>query len=188
MPRSRLGDTFATFDLGRNPGLRAALNACRAVALGERWCAFLSGGYGTGKTHLVIAAMHEYGIERSYFWKVPDFLAEARRRQFEEPGLEDWLAWLQSDTLPAVYAETTAGPVVLRREAYSPRLLVFDDLGAENRTEWASEQLYRVLDARCDAELPTILTTNQDPSRLDGRLLSRYASGLVVCQGKDLRR
>jgi DNA replication protein DnaC len=66
--------------------------------------------------------------------------------------------------------------------------VVFDDLGAENQTDWAAEQLYRVLDARYDAHLPTIITSNAAQSRLDGRLLSRYAEGLVVCRGEDVRR
>jgi DNA replication protein DnaC len=66
--------------------------------------------------------------------------------------------------------------------------VVFDDFGAEKATEWASEQLYRVLDGRYDRGLATIITTNASQSELDARLLSRYAEGLVVCRGSDVRR
>ncbi len=68
------------------------------------------------------------------------------------------------------------------------RLVVLDDLGTEKMTEWASEQLYRVLDGRYDRGLPTIITSNVQSDSLDPRILSRYAEGLVVCNGKDVRR
>jgi hypothetical protein len=32
----------------------------------------LIGGYGTGKSHLAIAAMQQYGLRQARFWKVPD--------------------------------------------------------------------------------------------------------------------
>src|SRR3990167_5682887 len=36
--------TFDAFDLALNPGMRAAKEACQAVAAGERWCALLQIG------------------------------------------------------------------------------------------------------------------------------------------------
>ncbi len=167
VPLSRTYNTFENFDLAANPSMGKALEACQSVAQGNDWCAFLAGGYGTGKTHLAIAAMNEYGMSHSYFWKVPDYL--------------DWLkvwAFDKGYTLDEL----------TRSYRNSPFLLVMDDLGVENSTDWANEQLYRILDARCDNRLPTILTTNVAPNRIDGRILSRYASGLVPCEGKDQRR
>src|SRR5690349_9544128 len=71
--------TFDSFDTSRNPEMVAAFERCKAVAAGEAWCALLAGGFGTGKTHLAIAAMHEFsGGNKSYFWKTPDFLEWVR--------------------------------------------------------------------------------------------------------------
>lgn len=168
IPLSRLSDSFENFDLKLNPGLKTALDLCKKVAAGKAWCAFLAGEFGTGKTHLAIAALNAW-ISREkngYFWKVPDFLEYARH-----------LAYGEGQGLDAALNGYRSGRC----------LVVFDDLGAENRTDWAGEQLYRVLDSRYDLRLPTILTTNQARNRIDGRLLSRYREGLVVCEGTDVR-
>ena len=165
----RLSDTFANFDLRRNPAMKAALDRCRAVASGKAWGAMLWGGLGCGKTHLAIAALNAW-IERhgtGWFWKAPDFLGWVREQAF---GGEGWAV----DDLLRPYREGAF-------------LLVLDDLGTENPTDWAAEQLYRVLDSRYDFRLPTIITTNQDLDRLDGRLVSRFRQGLVVCDGVDVR-
>ncbi len=167
VPLARLSDSFENFDLKLNPKMQVAYDRCYGVATGMFWGALLAGDYGTGKTHLAVAAMNLYGIHRSYFWKVPDYLDWLRQKAFDEG--------IPLDTLTRSYRS-------------SPFLLVLDDLGVENQTDWAHEQLYRVLDSRCDAKLPTILTTNQPPTRIDGRLQSRYADGLVVCRGEDVRR
>lgn len=148
--------------------MKQALERCQAVSEERAWCAFLAGGYGTGKTHLAIAALMQWYSMRfnGMFWKVPDFLDWLRQQAYSEGYGVEYL---------------TRG----YREGYA--LLVLDDLGTENATDWANEQLYRVLDARYDLKLPTIITTNQEMNRIDGRLTSRYRSGLVVCKGKDIR-
>ena len=166
IPAKRAGDTFETFRLELNASMKPALEACERVASGEDWCALLVGGYGTGKTHLSIAAMNASGLS-SRFWKVPDYLEFVKHMAFDRGlALED----------------------VLNPYRTGNFLLVLDDLGVENPTDWAHEQLYRVLDSRSDSRLPTIITSNVPPGRLDPRIMSRYANGLVVCKGKDMRR
>lgn len=145
----------------------AAFDRCVDVAEREAWSAFLTGSYGNGKTHLAIAAMHDFGLQKSFFWKVPDYLQWLKTMAFDRGfGIDD----------------------LTRSYLTGDFLLVFDDYGVHNATEWADEQLYRVLDARSDAQLPTIITSNVPPQKLDARILSRYAAGLIVCEGRDLRR
>lgn len=178
-------DTFEAFSA--DPQNTQAMTQCRRVVSGDAWCAMLAGPPGTGKTHLAIAAMHEFSA--STFFKVPDFLALLRRLQFEnEYEMYRLMDSLQTDRVPGVYGQTTGGQVAIRPEFQMRRLVVFDELGVEKNTEWANEQLYRVLDARYDNELPTIITTNQPSERIDERIRSRFASGLVVLTGKDQRR
>ena len=66
-------------------------------------------------------------------------------------------------------------------------LLVLDDLGAHNQTAWAEEQLYRILNGRYNNEAPTLITANVDIGRIDERIRSRFRSGMVICEGSDLR-
>ena len=162
IPLGREGDTFESFDLKKAPEMQEAYDQCQQVSRRQAWCAFLLGPTGNGKTHLAIAALQ--ASERGMFWKVPDFLAFLRSRI--EVG--------DVDQVVGEYQE-------------SEPLLVLDDLGVEKQTEWAFEQLYRILDRRCDAQLPTIITSNQDREDIDGRLRSRFRVGYVACAGKDQR-
>ena len=54
-------------------------------------------------------------------------------------------------------------------------VLVLDDLGAENLTAWAAEQLFVLLNARYLADRATVLTSNDRPEALPARLQSRIA-------------
>ena len=150
--------------------MRPAFEQCLAVSKGEAWCALLMGGVGNGKTFLAIAALQAWFSRwgTGEMWKVPDFLDWLRRTAFGgngSPELEE----------------------LLRPYRQAPHLLVMDDLGVENRTDWACEQLYRVLDARYEYRLPTIITTNLGPNGVDARLFSRYRQGLVICRSDDAR-
>ena len=168
IPLSRQGDTFESFDLKRNPTMRDAKKQTMAVVKGEAWCALLTGSYGTGKSHLAYAAANKCREKGWPYrcWKAPDFL-DYLRGTFDDP------------TMPAVEELITN---------YARKfLLVIDDLGAEKNTEWASEQFYRLLDKRYEAKAPTIITTNVDASRIDGRIISRFREGLVWCEGTDQR-
>lgn len=169
VPPGRQGNTFANFDLQRNPEMKPALDACKEVAEGKRSNLLLWDLPGRGKTHLAIAAMWQFDHLRSRFWLVSDFL--------------DWLKLMAYDDDGPRYDLLE----LLRPYREQDFLLVLDDLGVENGTPWAREQLYRVLDSRCSNALPTIITTNAPLEKLDGRIISRYRAGLVACGGVDVR-
>lgn len=65
-------------------------------------------------------------------------------------------------------------------------LLHIDDLGAENRTDWALEQLYSIVNARYEDRRSILITTNLDPKQLGEQIGERTVSRLVEMCGDDL--
>ena len=49
-------------------------------------------------------------------------------------------------------------------------LLIIDDMGKEPATKWAVSKIYAIINARYEAYLPTIITTNYTDSELVRRL------------------
>ncbi|HBG21970.1 MAG TPA: AAA family ATPase, partial [Peptococcaceae bacterium] len=45
-------------------------------------------------------------------------------------------------------------------------LLILDDLGAENNTEWSKEKIYEIIDSRYRQAMPMIITTNLTKEQL----------------------
>ena len=174
---SRLGNTFDSFDVNRNPTMQAAYDQCKAVAEGREWCALLHGLTGNGKTHLATAALLERerladGAKVGIFWKVPKFL--------------DWLRQHLRQGIDAGFGG--AGVENILRTYSSPDfLLVLDDLGTEQGTDWQAQQLYGLLDDRYEARAPTIITTNVPYEEINERTRSRYRAGYISCAGEDLR-
>lgn len=56
-------------------------------------------------------------------------------------------------------------------------LLVIDDFGQERVTEWSSAQLFDLLDHRCGARRPTILTTNLGAAGLRAHYIRSLVTG-----------
>ena len=165
----RLGDRFNTFDLKSAPQMTDAWHACWDVVRGLKWCAFLIGSVGNGKTHLAIAALNEWARQGKYgrFAKAPDWLALMRAHAVVEEGRVD------SEFILDQYSRTP--------------MLALDDLGTQRSTEFGGEQLFRLLDRRCDARLPTVVTSNSSVDQLDPRIISRLREGLTICRGEDMR-
>ncbi len=117
------------------------------------WLLF-EGGYGAGKTHLS-AAIANHRLEQGdsvLFITTPDLL----------------------DHLRATYAPNSEeGYDQLFERVRNTRLLILDDLGTENPSAWAQEKLFQLFNHRSMFKLPTIITTNADVERLDGRIKSR---------------
>ena len=58
-------------------------------------------------------------------------------------------------------------------------ILVLDDLGSEKPSDWVREQLFVLINARYEAELPTIITSNYGTADLVDRLGQRIVSRLI---------
>lgn len=80
------------------------------------------------------------------------------------------------------------------KETVNPRqfddidLLILDDVGAENTTEWSSEMLYLIINNRYEKEKQTIVTTNLDLQTLAERVGDRIVSRIVgMCRKVNLK-
>ena len=170
---SRLGDMmrfqFANLDpAGRSPSpadqerYAAAVAAARAFADQPQGWLVITGGPSTGKTHLAAAvARHVVDAGRAALvWRAADLLAEIRLAYRPDANGAD---------LSAFAGRVRTAP-----------LLVIDDVGDYQRTEWANAQMAGLLSARFDGPLPTVLTfahtpgsTQSDVSGADPRLTAR---------------
>lgn len=128
------------------------------------------GSYGTGKTHLATAIL--------------DVL-----RKEDVPGIVVRVA----DLVDALNADPSK---VAKRIGALAKVscLVFDDIGASTLTDSEQKRIYQILDARLQAKLPTIFTTNFDGEdferAVNGRVVSRIVGNTykLPIVGPDHRR
>jgi len=66
------------------------------------------------------------------------------------------------------------GEVEIINSLKNASLLVLDDLGAENSTDWAKEKIYEIIDSRYRDRKPIIITTNLSLDQLKEKLASEY--------------
>ncbi len=153
-------DTFEPEGQGLSPdrqkNLCLAYERARTFAARPEGWLVLRGGYGSGKTHLA-AAIANRTVEDGrvvLFVTVPDLL----------------------DHLRSAFSPLSDQSYDERFEAVrTAPLLILDDLGTEHGTPWALEKLFQLLNYRYMAQLPTVITTNQELEELDPRLRSRLA-------------
>ncbi|MCL4541990.1 MAG: ATP-binding protein [Chloroflexi bacterium] len=183
--RSMTFQSFYTQDIpyehvdGRTPhalteiyrSLKQAKDAAQAYTEEPNGWLVLIGDTGCGKTHLAVAICNER-IRRGepvLFQVVPDLL----------------------DHLRAAYAPTsTVTYDDLFEAVQTAPLLVLDDLGAQSSSQWAQEKLFQIVNFRYNHRLPTIVTTNVPPERLDQRLASRMldrGSIIIGIRAPDFR-
>ncbi|OGO04558.1 MAG: hypothetical protein A2Y73_04980 [Chloroflexi bacterium RBG_13_56_8] len=157
-------DTFQTDGYGSrevSEALRDALETAREYAVRPSGWLVFTGAYGCGKTHLA-AAIANYRVEQGLpvlFVVVPDLL--------------DYLRAAYAPNSPVGYDERF-------EQVRNVPLLILDDLGTQHATPWAAEKLYQILNYRYNAELPTIITTNQSLDAMDPRLASRLRDKELV--------
>lgn len=58
-------------------------------------------------------------------------------------------------------------------------VLILDDLGAHNYTDWTRNKLYSIVNYRMNNRLPTVITTNLDLTELEEYLGERTTSRLI---------
>jgi len=172
VPRGYAQMGFKGFRVGE--GSKNAVAACLALARGERGGLILWGPTGTGKTHLAVATLRnrmEAGATGAYL-SAPE-VVDRMRGDFGEAAQK------VLDSVGSV------------------DLLLIDDLGAERRTEYVLESVFRIIDRRLSCGLPTIVTTNYSREALavryggvEGERIVSRLSGLgdwLEVQGIDGR-
>ncbi len=131
----------------------------KAIAICARFCEtfpdrmkdgrglYIVGSNGTGKTHLAVACAHRImrGLHSVIFRTYGDLLDEIR----EESRMRGAPSELE---LSRIFRECD--------------LLILDDLGKELCSDWSMSFLYGIINARYEAMLPTIVTTNYDGDKL----------------------
>lgn len=160
--------TFHNFDTQRegysqheNHALYFALQNAQRFAEHLNGWLLLQGGYGCGKTHLAAAIANDrlQRGETVIFVTAPDLL-DHLRQSYQADGGDSYSA--SFDRLRAV------------------SLLILDDLGTENQSEWAKEKLFQLLNHRYNHQLPTVITSNMPMESFDPRLKSRFGDNRMV--------
>ena len=164
---ARLGKRFraCTFDsFTLRPGTEEAYAIVKDFAklfkAGTGQGYLLAGGYGSGKTHLVAATV-QHLIERfvpAVFVVVPELL----------------------DQIKATYnrqSDITESSIVSAIQGAD--LVVLDDLGAEQVTDWMQVKLYTIINGLYGRMASVLVTTNCTPGELEDRLGGKTYSRLV---------
>lgn len=111
---------------------------------------FITGGIGTGKTHLAAAIAN-------------NLMSKGK----------PVICMTMIDLLARIKATYDSGQIsegeVLKLYETVP-LLIIDDIGKEPATEWGVSKIYAIINARYEAYMPTIITTNYDDQTLVQRL------------------
>jgi DNA replication protein DnaC len=152
--------------------IRGAFNQAQAFAQELEGWLLIQGSYGCGKTHLA-AAIANSAVEAgtpTLFLTVPDLL-DTLRFTFDS----------QEQSFEERFEQIRNAP-----------LLILDDFGTQNATEWAREKLFQILNYRYINQLPCVVTTNLALDEIEGRMRSRLSDPELVTQAfihsPDFRR
>ena len=154
-PEGRIGTTEQERD-----SLRAAFQRTKTYSQNIEGWLLLQGGFGVGKTHLAASIANEaaeQGIP-TLFLTVPDLLDELRAT-FSD----------QETTFQQRFDEIRTAP-----------LIILDDFGTQNATEWAREKLFQILNHRYTNRLSVVITTNLALEEIEARLRSRILDPSLV--------
>ena len=143
--------------------LSQAFKSCRYFAEEPQGWLLITGTYGCGKTHMAAAIANAVlaAGESALFQVVPDLL----------------------DHLRSTFGPNSDVPYdELFEQIRTTPLLILDDFGTQSGSPWAQEKLFQLLNYRYNAQLPTVITTNQRLENLEPRLRSRMQDVQLVIQ------
>jgi DNA replication protein DnaC len=128
----------------------------------HRWLVFW-GERGNGKSHLCAAVANHLiaAGTPALFISMPDLLASLRQAMDMQNNTEQ---------------ESYSGRMTTFKSA---PVLILDDLGAENRSDWSDSVLFEILDYRYRNQLPSMIVTNCALDAFDPRIASRLQDTLL---------
>lgn len=145
MKKRFLARTFANFQTD-TPGRAKAHRTAKEYAdnftahLANGDGLYIEGTFGTGKTHLAAAiAIQLMEQGRNVIFKTADDLLRGIKATFDDTGREEQKVLDRLKTC---------------------ELLVIDDIGKEQATDWSTAQLYAIINDRYECQRPLIITTN----------------------------
>ena len=166
VPKAYRCCSFANFEVSTKE-LQRVLRTVETWAKDGSIGLYLCGDVGLGKTHLAVGALLAMRARGRHGWYVSaqEFLLECRDSFRSESGLQ---------------------PILDEYSAH--RVLVLDDLGSENSTEFARETLGTLVDRAYRNRRPQlIVTSNLDLQGLAAKLDARIADRLIeLCQAVKL--
>ena len=176
--------TFDTFHPGKAAApdgqvrrVRASMGEVKAIcedfARAPRNWLVLAGNVGSGKSHLAFAianALLAKGV--GVYWETMPELMDALRAGYKDGSYDERFNLMKR--VP---------------------VLILDDLGTENASDWVTEKLFQLFNARYLKAAPTVVTTNLDletaeaklSARVRSRLLDRKLSTVVQLPAGDYR-
>jgi len=131
------------------------------------------GTVGTGKTHMALAIGWAWleCVRNVLYYQVENLLDALRR---------GYSSWQKGD--PEGYQSVLAF-------TQNVGLLILDDLGAQQETEWATSKLDQIIDYRYINKKPLIATTNLALERLPARIADRLREGVLIhLKGESFRK
>lgn len=117
----------------------------------ERNGLLIVGSYGTGKTHLATAIANQLIMTGTPVIAMTMIDLLARIKQSYDGDESD-----NEADIMRIYEEVP--------------LLIIDDIGSEQPTEWGITRIYAIINARYEAYMPTIVTTNYGTDELIRRM------------------
>lgn len=149
--------TFETYECDPEDDIQMNVVAqCRAWASAPKGILILTGGFGTGKTHLAVAIIRAAG---GRYLTLADMVAE----------------------IQGGYRSKTETDTDIVKAIGSEPLIALDEIGRQRPSDDARYQIQRVMDERYILERPTVLVSNLPPDKFSEVLGPQIADRLAEC-------